>query len=256
MSRKILVSASTAAKAATTVAALRQVGVPAERIQVVLPDAVHAANTTDAVRRLAAAAAGVVLSGGPDLDPRAYGEEPLPAGNLCILPERDALDLELLAGARAGSVPVWGICRGMQVLNVFLGGTLWQDLPSQLPRAANHDLDRPLDALAHEVRVAAPESRTGDILGRETALVNSRHHQAVRELAEPLVAVGFAPDGLVEAVELADGGWWVRAVQWHPEDLVAMPQQRALWEELVAAVEAFATGAPVAARRRAGASEA
>jgi putative glutamine amidotransferase len=250
VSRPILVSASTAAKAVTTVAALRRVGVPAERIQVLLPDAAHAAhgtNTTDAVRRRAAAAAGVVLSGGPDLDPRLYGEEPLPGGNLCILPERDALDLELLEGARQGRVPVWGICRGMQVLNVFLGGTLWQDLPSQLPEAGEHDLPPPLDALAHEVRVGAPETRTGDILGRQTALVNSRHHQAVRDLAAPLVPVGFAPDGLVEAVELAaDDGWWVRAVQWHPEDLVSMPQQRALWDDLVAAIDAFTAAAPEA----------
>ena len=143
-------------------------------------------------------------------------------------------------------MPVWGICRGMQVLNVFLGGTLWQDVPSQLPAAAEHDLHRPLDALAHEVRVAAPETRTGDILGRETALVNSRHHQAVRDLAAPLVPVGFAPDGLVEAVELAADDWWVRAVQWHPEDLVAMPQQRALWDDLVAAIDAFTAAAPEA----------
>lgn len=240
----ILVAASTAAKAESSVAALAAVGVAAERLQVVLPDAADG----DAARRLAAGAAGLVLTGGPDLHPAHFGEEVLAEGNLTIYPERDRLDLELLAGAREGAVPVWGICRGMQVLNVFLGGTLWQDVPSQLAGSTLHDLTNPADALIHTVAVVAPETRSGEILGRETAFVNSRHHQAVRELAAPLVAVGYAPDGLVEAVELADHGWWVRAVQWHPENLVAMAQQRALWEEFVAAV-----GLGDSRRRRAGA---
>jgi putative glutamine amidotransferase len=241
MSGKVLVSASTAAKAESTVAALVRCGLAAERIQTVLSDA---SPDSDDVRRRAIEAAGVVLSGGPDLDPVHFGEAPLPDGNLAIQPERDRVDLALLAGAREGKVPVWGICRGMQVLNVFLGGTLWQDLPSQLGGSLLHDLTFPADALVHGVTAAEPETRTATILGRETARVNSRHHQAVRELAPALVPAGFAPDGLLEAVELVDHGWWARAVQWHPEDLVSMPQQRALWAEFLAAVAALSPPAP------------
>jgi putative glutamine amidotransferase len=236
---EVLVSASTPAKAVTTVAALKTAGVAAERIHVMLPDAAgDAVVDPGAVRRRAAAAAGVVLSGGPDVDPRAYGEEPIATANLCVEAARDALDRELAAGARDGAVPVWGICRGMQVLNVFFGGTLWQDVPSQLASTVQHDPDRPVDALVHAVEAVGAETRSGEILGRETALVNSRHHQAVHALAPPLLAVGHSPDGLVEAVELADHDWWVRAVQWHPEDLMSIAQQRALWDEFVAAVAA------------------
>lgn len=232
MRGRILVAASRPAKAAPVVAALEVCGVPNERLQVVLPD------DRQEARRLAAGAAGLVLGGGPDLDPRRFAEEPLPGDRLTIHPERDELDLELFAGARQTRVPVWGICRGMQVINVALGGTLWQDLPSQRAGALLHDLSHPDDALIHTVEVAAPHTRTGSILGREPALVNSRHHQAVDELAADLLAVGYAPDGVIEAVELLTDDWWLRAVQWHPENLVAMAQQRALWMEFLTAVEA------------------
>lgn len=231
MTRTILVTASTPQKAAPLIAALVACGVPAERVRGLLP-----ADSREA-RKLAAGAAGLVLGGGPDLHPSHYGEEPLAGARLAIQPDRDALDCEALAGAREAKVPVWGICRGMQVANAVLGGTLWQDLPSQLAGSLLHDLDHPHDALIHGVEVTDSETRTGAILARELALVNSRHHQGIKDLARGLVVVGRSPDGLIEAVELADGGgWWLRAVQWHPENLVAMAQQRALWDEFLAAV--------------------
>jgi putative glutamine amidotransferase len=232
----LLVTASTPEKAAPLVAALVACGAPAERVRALLP-----ADRGEA-RRLAAGASGLVLGGGPDLDPSYYGEEPIPGAHLAILPERDELDWEALAGAREARVPVWGVCRGMQVINVALGGTLWQDLPSQLAGSLLHDLDHPNDALIHGVEVTDAETRTGAILARELALVNSRHHQGVRRLAAGLVTVGRSPDALIEAVELSDSGWWLRAVQWHPENLVAMDQQRALWNEFLAAAEAFSSG--------------
>jgi len=239
----LLVTASTPQKAAPLVAALIACGAPAERVRALLPD------DRGEARRLAAEADGLVLGGGPDLDPATYGEEALAGARLEILPERDALDLEALAGAREGRVPVWGVCRGMQVINVALGGSLWQDLPSQLAGSLLHALDHPSDALVHGVEVADGATRTGAILAREPALVNSRHHQGIKRLAAGLVAVGRSPDGLVEAVELAAEGWWLRAVQWHPENLVALAQQRALWREFLAAAEALA-GAPAAAGSR------
>lgn len=231
--KPILVTASTPQKAAPLIAALVACGAPAERVRALLPGDRFEA------RREAGGAAGLVIGGGPDVDPKRYGEEPVPNGQLAVYADRDELDSEAFEGARSAGAPVWGVCRGMQVINVLLGGTLWQDLPSQLPGSLLHDLDHPSDALVHGVERLDPETRTGEILGRELALVNSRHHQGVKELAVGLVIAGRSPDGLAEAVERTGGGWWLRAVQWHPENLIALDQQRELWREFLAAVDAF-----------------
>ena len=132
----------------------------------------------------------------------------------------------------------------------FLGGSLWQDLPTQIPGIGEHTVPRPVDALAHGVRVTAPESALGRQLAREALLVNSRHHQAARRLGAGLEVVATSPDGLIEAMELADGeegGWWVRAVQWHPENLVALARQRDLWRDFVEAAGVYP--APAGGRR-------
>ncbi|HET9229034.1 MAG TPA: gamma-glutamyl-gamma-aminobutyrate hydrolase family protein, partial [Thermoanaerobaculia bacterium] len=115
-------------------------------------------------------------------------------------------------------------------------GSLWQDLPSQRPEGLEHSIDDPKDHLAHVVQVLEPGMPLGEVLARETAWVNSRHHQAVKKLAEGLVPVAESPDGLIEAFVLDRPDWWVRGVQWHPENLVALPQHRALWEDFVRAV--------------------
>lgn len=229
---RVLVTISAEERSVPYVEALRAVGVPAERIVVVTPESAAASD----LRALGAAASGLVLAGGADVDPARYGEEVLPDARVEPLPARDALEWELLAGAREARRPVWGVCRGLQVINVFLGGSLWQDIPTQLPGTGDHEVVQPLDALAHEARVTAPGSGLGRWLGGESLLVNSRHHQAVRRLGRGLATVATSPDGLIEAVELAegeDGGWWLRAVQWHPENLVALAEHRALWRELV-----------------------
>src|SRR5262249_26024619 len=152
--------------------------------------------------------------------PERYGESRRPDARLEVYPERDALEWELLAGARERLLPVWCICRGLQVVNVFLGGTLWQDLPTQLPGPVPHELADPPDTLAPPVRVAGPGTALGERLSHETVRVNSRHHQAVKDLAPGLAVAAVAPDGLVEAFELAgdNHAWWLRAVQWHPEN--------------------------------------
>lgn len=235
--KPILVTASTPQKVAPLIAAVVACGAPAERVRGLLP------GDRSEARQETAGAAGLVLGGGPDVDPSHYGEPPVPNGHLSLYSDRDELDFAALEGARAGRVPVWGVCRGMQVINVLLGGTLWQDLPSQLPGSLLHDLDHPNDALVHGVVELDPGTRTGEILGRELALVNSRHHQGVKDLAPGLVIAGRSPDGLAEAVEHAGDGWWLRAVQWHPENLVALDQQRELWREFLDAVAAY-DGAP------------
>jgi len=196
-----------------------------------MPDSV----APEEARTLASQASGLVLCGGVDVEPERYGEEKL-NDTVEVFPKRDAMEWALLEGAREARVPVWGVCRGLQVLNVFLGGSLWQDLPSQRPGEIEHSIVEPKDHLAHTVQVLEPGRPLGEVLARETARVNSRHHQAIKRLAEGLVPVAESPDGLIGAVLLDHPDWWVRGVQWHPENLVALAQQRALWEDFSRAV--------------------
>lgn len=229
----ILVATASDERAAPYGEALKAAGAPAERIRYVTPSAV----TPEQARELASRAAGLVLCGGVDVAPELYGETVL-NDTVEVFPERDAMEWALLEGAREARVPVWGVCRGIQVLNVFLGGSLWQDLPSQRPGDVPHSIVEPKDHLAHTVKVLEPGLPLGEVLARETAHVNSRHHQAIKRLADGLVPVAESPDGLIEAVVLDRPDWWVRAVQWHPENLVALPQQRALWQDFVRTLSA------------------
>jgi len=218
---------------------LKAAGLPSESLCVVTPDRRSEAPA------LAARAAGLVLCGGLDVDPVRYGEELLPDAGVELFPERDEMEWSLLEAARGAQTPVWAVCRGLQVLNVFLGGSLWQDLPSQHPSGVDHSVSLPKDFLVHAVQVVgtagsvSSEGGLSDVLSRETPRVNSRHHQAIKKLGAGLVPVATSPDGLVEAVELdasAEPGWWVQAVQWHPENLLSQPQQLALWGGFARAV--------------------
>lgn len=154
----------------------------------------------------------LVLAGGADVDPSLYGAEPDPetAGTR---PHQDRSELSLLALALERELPVLAICRGMQLLNVARGG----DLIQHLPDTVGHDAHRraPGRFEAHAVELA-PESRLGGILGAQVS-VPSHHHQGVGRLGDGVVAVGWAPDGVVEAVELT-GAPFVVGVQWHPEE--------------------------------------
>ena len=171
-------------------------------------DPAHAA---DALR----AADGLVLSGGEDVHPSRYGAAPHAA--LGEVDEaRDAIELALIREARSQGKPILAICRGIQVLNVALGGTLYQDLPSQRPGQVDHR-----DEHGRHVLTVAPHTLLAETVGAGPHSVNSRHHQAIRDLAPDLVASAWAEDGLIEAVEFAipEGEPWMLAVQWHPEDL-------------------------------------
>lgn len=231
----IVVSCLNQEKSRNYVAALRAVGVPAEKIRAVFPGDPAAAD-------LVANAAGLVLCGGADVDPRRYGEEILADADVDVDATRDAFEFDLLTAARAARTPTLGVCRGCQVINVFMGGTLYQDLPSQRPSSLDHDEREAADLLAHAVSAPAdlPEDAglpLAALLARHGEVeVNSRHHQAVRRLAPKLMPLASAPDGLLEAFALPrDEGWWLAAVQWHPEDLVAQPAHREMWEEFVRA---------------------
>jgi putative glutamine amidotransferase len=161
---------------------------------------------------------GLLLSGGSDLDPRYYGEVAVPELGV-TLPERDAFEMALLERALRRKIPIFGICRGMQVLNVALGGTLYQDLPSQMDHMVllGHRQETPKWQPTHEVEVDG-SSKVAEIMGTNELKVNSYHHQAIKDLASGLVAVASAPDGVIEAVESGDlSQRWLLGVQWHAE---------------------------------------
>lgn len=159
---------------------------------------------------------GLLLTGGMDVSPLAYGEQPRPELGRTV-PIRDRNELALLAEARRRHLPVLAICRGIQVANVGAGGTLYQDLPTQLGEVLQHDQRNERHETTHAVEVA-DGSLLASIVGAGTLMVNSYHHQAVKDLGEGLTVVAKAPDGVIEAAELSDPqGDWFLAVQWHPE---------------------------------------
>ena len=166
------------------------------------------------IARLSGALDGLILTGGHDVSPSLYGSAVSPACGP-VSPERDAMERILLNLALARDLPVLGICRGHQFLNAALGGTLYQDLPTERPSAVCHRQKPPYDLPAHTVRVCGgtPLARA---VGAGDLPVNSCHHQAVRDLAPGLSPMAFSEDGLVEALCMP-GKRFVWGVQWHPE---------------------------------------
>ena len=184
---------------------------------------------------------GVFLTGGVDVDPACYGE---PKTALCgsTDPDRDAVELMLLHHAMGRHIPVLAVCRGIQIINVALGGTLYQDVSAQVPASMKHDyfptaVSPSRSYLAHDVLIEAG-SRLSDIVGRRVAPVNSMHHQAIKTLANGLAPTAHAPDGIIEAVEGTNGQYLV-AVQWHPEELAeTQPGMKNLFDSFVTAAVA------------------
>jgi putative glutamine amidotransferase len=192
---------------------------------------------------------GLVLTGGEDVDPVRYGAPP--SGALGTVDRaRDAFELALFHAARERGLPVLGICRGIQVINVALGGTLWQDLPSERHGPVNHDPGGTRDARTHAVTLA-PGSRVAEALGSTEITPNSFHHQGIRDLAPGLLATGWTADGLIEAVESETEDGWLLAVQWHPEEMHADPgaPERGLFAALVAAAANAPERTPARSRR-------
>jgi putative glutamine amidotransferase len=185
---------------------------------------------------------GLVLTGGEDIDPDRYDAVP-DATVEGTNPERDATEIALVEAARARACPTFAICRGLQLLNVALGGSLVQDIPSQRPDALNHDPAGPRSARVHEVEIEH-ESALARTLGSTRVRVNSFHHQAADRVAEGLRATAWAPDGIIEGLEWrGPADWWALAVQWHPEELVIGPEpapDTSLFAEFVRRAAAFA----------------
>lgn len=177
---------------------------------------------------------GLLLPGGGDIDPQAY------AGNghetvADIDPDRDRVEFTMARLAVEHRKPVLAICRGHQVLNVALGGSLWEDVRSQMPGGIVHDHDHlRRQQRPHDVTIQ-PDSCLASYIGRTITPVNSMHHQGVRTLAPRLRPVATAPDGLVEGVEVIDHPFGI-GVQWHPENLVGDdPAMAALFAAFIAA---------------------
>lgn len=180
---------------------------------------------------------GLVLSGGGDLDPASYGGDPH-ARTYAVSPERDALELALLKGALERGLPTLAICRGMQILNVALGGDLHVHLPDVVGEAIAHRSSQ-TEAASHAVRVATG-SRLAERLGAGALdAVPSWHHQAIDRLGAGLRPVAWAPDDVIEAVELR-GEAQLLAVQWHPELAGATPSGAGLFEALVSRAREYA----------------
>lgn len=209
--------------------ALVAAGMPREAIDVVTPLS-PASRPFDAL----------VLGGGVDVDPARYGEALLADGGVEVDAERDAIDFRLFDEARRSGAPVLGICRGLQVVNVALGGTLVQDIPTERPSPVVHARSKAEKTRRDHSVTIAPGTRLAAIAGVPEASVNSRHHQAIGRLAPGLAVSALAPDGLPEAVE-ETGADWLIAVQWHPENLGGDPVSGRIFSEFLRAARDHTT---------------
>jgi putative glutamine amidotransferase len=181
---------------------------------------------------------GLMLTGGDDVAPALYGEQSHAAEG-SVEPERDEFEIALVKEARARKLPILAICRGIQVMNVAFGGTLIQDIPTEVGTGTEHQLavpPHPSVAFAHEIWFEK-ESLLGRLLGErlgdlDSCEVNSRHHQAVKQVAPGFKVAATAPDGVIEAIEDPSAGFCL-GVQWHPENFFRTGEFRPLFEGFV-----------------------
>ncbi|NTU74844.1 MAG: gamma-glutamyl-gamma-aminobutyrate hydrolase family protein [Anaerolineaceae bacterium] len=177
---------------------------------------------------------GILLTGGPDVDPAVFNGQPHPRVYE-VDPARDALEMNLVRISARNKLPFLGICRGIQVINVALGGTLFTDIADQMPDALKHDYypDIPRTTLPHNVLLIR-DSQLTTILGGTDVPVNSLHHQGIDKPAPVLSITGHAPDGLIESVELPGHPFGI-GVQWHPEWLQEHESMRELFRAFIRA---------------------
>lgn len=161
---------------------------------------------------------GIIFSGGPDVDPFYFHEEPHPnTGDIC--PERDEAEVFLARECMRRAKPMLGICRGIQLLNIALGGSIYQDIPSQIKKPLKHRQDAPRWYPTHEVEIICEGSILFKIFDRNRIRVNSFHHQSVKDIGPDFKVTAVAPDGVIEAIEAKDRDIFCMGVQWHPEEM-------------------------------------
>ena len=196
------------------------------------PGEIELVSASDAGRIRVQSFDGVLFAGGEDVDPAFYGEEKK-HDSVQVDRRRDEFELKLLERALDRRLPIFGICRGTQMINVKFGGTLYQDLESDTAPQFKHKQDGRRSDTTHQVTLTDPDSRLAGVF-RGSCRVNSLHHQAIKRLGRGLKVTAHSEDGLVEAVEAADDYPFLMAVQWHPEELVSEhDEQRALLERFV-----------------------
>lgn len=177
---------------------------------------------------------GLILSGGEDVSPLMYGENPMEKVQL-ICAQRDKFEKELFLEALKSNIPVLGICRGLQVMNVALGGTLYQDINTQIENSLGHyQKDTPANNLYHQIKID-DESILFDIFDEKKISINSFHHQSIKKIGNGLEEIAWSVDGVVEGIEHISKDFAL-GVQWHPEDLaVKYPEFLNLFKALVQA---------------------
>lgn len=180
---------------------------------------------------------GLILPGGPDVDPTYFGEEPIPQIGRTAY-QKDAFEIELIKATVAAGKPIFGICRGLQVLNIALGGSVYQDLAAQYPEyGVRHPQAAPGGFPTHHVNIT-DDSKTAQLVGT-TSYVNSRHHQGARNIGTGLRVTATAQDGVVEAIESEDSDQLL-AVQWHPENMWRQfPDQFNFFKDIVGRASQF-----------------
>lgn len=178
---------------------------------------------------------GIIFSGGPDVDPSYFNEEPHPhTEDIC--PERDEAEVFLARECMRRAKPMLGICRGIQLLNIALGGSIYQDIPSQIKKSLKHRQDAPRWHASHEVEIICEDSELFAIFGQNHIRVNSFHHQSVKDIAPDFKVTAVARDGVVEAIEAKRRDFFCMGVQWHPEEMWHKdPLQFKLFEHFIRA---------------------
>jgi len=195
-----------------------------------IPLIVPPLSSAEAAASVLDSVAGLVLTGGEDVDPARYGEK-RHEKVVSVNAARDATEAALVEEARARGTPVLAICRGIQILNVALGGSLVQDIPTQCESTIDHDEEGARTSRSHEISIE-PGSLIAKAVGTEHCSVNSFHHQSVKRVADGMRVTARSPDGIIEGIESTDEDWWAMGVQWHPEEMTesAEPWDRGLFK--------------------------
>ena len=202
-----------------------------------IPLIVPPLSSADAAASVLDSVAGLVLTGGEDVDPARYGEK-RHEKVVSVNAARDATEAALVEEARARGTPVLAICRGIQILNVALGGSLVQDIPTQCESTIDHDEEGARTSRSHEISIE-PGSLIAKAVGTEHCSVNSFHHQSVKRVADGMRVTARSPDGIIEGIESTDEDWWAMGVQWHPEEMTesAEPWDRGLFKAFAKQLE-------------------